>query len=478
MIRPTRRATSWCAVAALWAGFSLASGPRTASAADKLDVARAKLKAAERKAIFETGAAHIELGIWCRDAGLIPQATAEFLRAEELAGEEIPRAGKIVAIMRQYGDKFWKAVQKHPVALLRTYESKARALDADMLKDRLKLAKDALAAGLEEEGFALYLEAVKLIDSPLQFDAKDQLILPIGLLSPELSARIKAAAISINDKLYVRDEVLSLVPDIKEISEADGERVRVRTMGSMKEAEDIRAIVLAELPALENDLDGRPTRKMQVFVFKEKKAYRAFLAATKQDGFASALGLADGASNTALINGEGVTPDDLRSTALHEVAHLFMYGVTPAVMPSWYAEGFADQFGGRGTWQWDGKVLSTGGMLPSGTLQALKADTGFIPLAELCVAQAQELIAKDLSKASRFYAESWALLRFLRTASSQELGERFHLWELACRGGAVGAEPGKARQRNTVPAQESFQKAFGADLPKIEAAFRAWLATL
>jgi len=478
MIRPARRATSWCAVVALWAGCSLACDPRDASAADKIDAARAKFKVAAHKNTFETGKAHIELGLWCRDAGLVPQATAEFLRAEELAGDEMPIAGKIVAIMRAYGDKFWKTVQKHPVALLRTYESKARAIDADSIKDRLRLAKDALAWGLDEEGFQTYLDAVRLIDAPLQFDAKDQLILPTGTLPPEVSARIKAAAIAINEKLYVRDEVLSLVPDVKQISEADGERVRVRTMGSMKEAEDVRAIVLAELPALESDLDGRPTRKMQVFVFKERKAYRAFLAATKQDGFASALGLADGASNTALINGEGVTPDDLRSTALHEVAHLFMYGVTPAVMPSWYAEGFADQFGGRGTWQWDGKVLSTGGMLPSGPLQALKTDAGFVPLAELCVAQAQELIAKDLSKASRFYAESWALLRFLRTASSQELGERFHLWELACRGGAVGAEPGKARQRNTVPAQESFQKAFGADLPKIEAAFRAWLATL
>ena len=80
--------------------------------------------------------------------------------------------------------------------------------------------------------------------------------------------------------------------------------------------------------------------------------------------------------------------------------------------------------------------------------------------------------------ASRFYAESWALLRFLRTAATQELGERFHLWEIACRGGAIGAQAGKARERDTVPARQSFQKTFGADLPKIEKAFRAWLATL
>lgn len=446
--------------------------------ADKLDAARAKFKVEAHKNVFLTGKAHIELGLWARDAGLVPQATAEFLRAEELTGDEMPLAGKIVAIMRAYGDKFWKNVQKHPVALLRTYESKAERIDAGLLKDRLRLAKDAATWGLDDESFEEYLAAVRTIDDPLVFDAKEQLILPTGTLSPELSARVKAVSIAINDKLYIRDEVLALVPDVKTISEADGERVRVRTMGSPKEAEDIRAIVMALLPALEADLDGRPTRKMQVFVFKEKKAYVAYLAGTKQDGYAVAMGLADGATNTALVNGEGLSPDTLRTAAMHEIAHLFMYGVTPAVMPSWYSEGFADTYAGTGTFTWDGKTLLPGGLLAKGLLGAVKSDAGFLPLLELTAGDALAYITKDRAKASRFYAEAWAFLRFLRTATNQEMGERFHLWELACRGGAIGAQAGKARMRDTAPGRESFQKAFGADLPKLETAFRAWLATM
>ena len=457
--------------------FVIASVGARAVRADKLDDARAKFKRATFVNTFEVGKAHIELGLWARKAGLPVQATAEFLRAEELAGDEMPIAGKIVNIMRTAGDRFWKGVQKHPVALLRTYENKAQAIDADALKAQLRLARDALAWGLEEEGFEAYLTAVRLIDAPLQFDAKDQLILPVGVLPPGISARIKAGAITINDQLYVRDEVLALLPDVKTISEADGARVRVRTMAGVKEAEDVRAIVTALLPALEAELDGRPTRKMQVFIFKEKKAFLAYLAATKQDQYGVAAGLADGTTNTALINAEGISPEMIRSHALHEITHLFMYGVTPVVMPSWYAEGLADAYGGAGTFEWDGTTLRTGGPLSTSHLAPLKTDDGYLPLAELLAADALEVIAKDRARSARFYAESWAFLRYMRTATSQELGERFHLWDLSCRGGAIGASRGGARVRDTAPGRESFQRAFGADLAKIEPAFRAWLAT-
>ena len=261
------------------------------AAPDKLAAARKKYEAAAHKNTFEIGKAHIELGIWARDAGLPIQATAEFLRAEELAGDEMPIAGKIVAIMRAYGDKFWKSVQKHPVALLRTYENKADKIEADGLKDRLRLAKDAASWGLDEESFA-------------------------------------------------------------------------------------------------------------------------------------------------------------------------------------------DTYGGTGTFTWDGKAFMPGGMLAKGLTDGIKTDEGFLPLADLTAGDALALLSKDRPKASRFYAESWAFLRFLRTGSLPEIRDRFRLWELACKGGAIGAKAGKARDRDTAPGREAFQKSFGADLPALEKAFRAWLATL
>lgn len=238
------------------------------------------------------------------------------------------------------------------------------------------------------------------------------------------------------------------------------------------------AIVTALLPALEADLDGRPTRKMQIFVFKEKKQYLTFLKATKQERYEVATGLADGATNTALVNAEGLSPDTVRRVAMHEVAHLFMYGVTPAVMPSWYAEGFADTYGGTGTFTWDGKALVAGGPLEKSLVASVQGDDGFLPLAELTAGDALALLSKDRPRATRFYVESWAFLRFLRTAAPADLRDRFRLFELACRGGAVGAKAGKARERDTAPGREAFAKAFGADLPALEKAFRGWLATL
>jgi hypothetical protein len=461
----------------LAAAVLLAAPGRHASAGDKLEAARQKYRVAAHKNLVECGAAHIKLGIWARDAGLPVQATAEFLRAEELAGPEMPIAGRIVSIMRTYGDKFWKGVQKKPVALLRTYENKARDIEDAATKDRLRLGKDAASWGLVEESYAEYVAAVRMTDAPLAFDAKGQVILPVAILPPDVSARMKAEAIAINDKLYLRDEFLEAIPDVKTIAESDGVRVRVRTMGGTTEAEDVRRIVEAVLDAIENDLGGRPTRKLQVFVFKEAGPWGAWLRASKQEAFAVATGLADGRTFTALVNGTGLSPETIRRVALHEVAHLFMYGVTPAVMPSWYSEGFADAYGGSGTFTWDGKTLVSGGTLEPSLLAEVKTDAGYLPLAELVGGNALSLLQTDKPRASRFYAESWAFLRFLRTGAPAAVRDRFALWELACRGGAIGAKAGRARERDTAPAEASFGQAF-PDLPVIEKAFVAWLRAL
>ena len=40
----------------------------------------------------------------------------------------------------------------------------------------------------------------------------------------------------------------------------------------------------------------------------------------------------------------------------------------------------------------------------------------------------------------------------------------------------MGAQAGKPREQDTAPATQAFERAFGADLGKIEAGFKEWLA--
>ena len=65
-----------------------------------------------------------------------------------------------------------------------------------------------------------------------------------------------------------------------------------------------------------------------------------------------------GSANTALVNGKGKDHETILGIALHELSHLFMYGVTRSMMPSWYSEGFAETYGGAGVYEWKGATLT------------------------------------------------------------------------------------------------------------------------
>jgi hypothetical protein len=161
---------------------------------------------------------------------------------------------------------------------------------------------------------------------------------------------------------------------------------------------------------------------------------------------------------------------------LHELAHLFQYGVTPVVMPSWYSEGFAESFGGTGAWTWDGATLTVTGDPPPARRAALAAPEAYLPLRTLLDADALELITKDRARARSFYDESWALYRYLKTAAPKDVAAQFALWEAQCRGAALGAEAGKPESRDTAPASALFRARLGGRLDEIEKGFREWLA--
>ncbi len=462
---------------ALLAVLLLAFAPvASAGPGDREAEARRQLDATRYKMAVEFASAHIELGIWCRDAGLPPQATAEFLRAAEVGGSAAPRALKIVAIMRSLDDKFWKTVQKKPKQLLDTYEKRAKKLELDLLKAKFRNAKEAAKLGLADEAYAEYAALVRETNEPLVLDGAGKVVLPVGTLPLDVSERIRKEAVSINERSYLRDDFLLLIPTVSEVAEVTSERVRVRTEGALEEAADLHAMVTALLGALEDETAGRPTRRIQVFVFKTRASYGAWLDAASLPAHKAATGVADGATFTALVCAEGLPTDTVRGVALHEVSHLFMFGVTPVVMPSWYSEGFAESFGGPGTYAWNGTSLVAGGLLSEASLKRIRTEEGYLPWSEVFAGDALKLLQSDKSKALGFYAEAWAIRHWFAQQAPSDVQARFRQWEVACRGGALGAEPGRPRDRNTAPAAEAFQRAFGADLPSLEARFRAWLA--
>jgi hypothetical protein len=464
----------WMIGAALVAALAAVAG----AAPDREATKKREYQAKKTGLLRTTGAAHIKLGLWCRDAGLVPQATAEFLRAVDVSEGALPFAQRLVDIMRAYGDDFWTSVQKKPKALLRTYDKKARELAQDHLDARLKLARDTNKDGLVEEAYLEYCGVVRGTDKPLTFDAKGQVVVEKSTLPLDISERMKREGIAIDGKSYLRDEFLLLLPDVKEVFEADSDDLRVRSTANSEQAKDLHAIVTALFPFLEDDTDGRPTRKMQLFVFNDKKTYGTWCDAAKRPGFKHASGLADGPTFTAIVCAEGLPIEMVRGMALHELSHLFQYGVTPAVMPSWYSEGFAETWGGDGTFTWDGTTLTAGGVMSKGRIDTIRTPPGYIPLTEMLSGDALNLLTTDKTKGMRFYTQSWAFRRYMKTAAPGDAPARFRQWETLCRGAALGADVTKPREENTTPAEEAFRKTFGKDLPALEKGFVAWLAGL
>jgi hypothetical protein len=86
------------------------------------------------------------------------------------------------------------------------------------------------------------------------------------------------------------------------------------------------------------------------------------------------------------------------------------------------------------------------------------------------------LLAQDRDRGLRFYAQCWALQRFLRTTDNPWKA-RFQWWEDECRGALRGVDS-TAKYGNPGPAAQSFERLFGKDLDALEKAFLAWLATL
>ncbi len=428
---------------------------------------------------IRSGGRHLDLGMKCRKQGLVSQAAAEILLAVEVSEGRNEAANRALARMRSRDDRFWRRRSAKPSrARLDAYAKKAEKIRRSNLEDQLELAAWAHRKGLADEAVAEYGAVLRALDRALDVDARGRIRTPVGRIPAEPSARILPDAVTINGQRYLRDAFLERLPPDREVFEVATEGLRTRSVTSLEEARAMHALCTALLPHLERDLGGRPTRRPTVFVLGDRESYSACLPAAGFEPDAAAEGVTDNVTMTALVCSEGLSADRVQALALHELTHVFQHGVSPTVMPSWYTEGLADTWGGQGTFGWDGRELQVGGLMSRHRIAPLLEPGGLLPLVDLLAADVLTLWEADPETALSFYAQAWALVRFLRTGAGPDVAARFEDWENACRGAALGAEAGRARNRDASAATELFLESFGAELDTLEEAFLAWLHEL
>ena len=439
--------------------------------------AKVEFPGRKRKVLIETGHRHLKLGVWCRNKGMNSQATMEFLMAVEVSEHRHPGAERVLKIMRGYGDDFWKKNRKSvPKSLLDHYERRVVKLAQRNSKQRFELAEWALEFGIPE-GAQEFRALVALKDGPLEFDKKERITVAGGAVPLDISQTIRANAVTINGRLWLRDDFLSQVPGVESIVELENDRIRVRTMGTRERAQDVLDACTALLPVLAKDTGGRPTDRLNLFLFEKKGAYSEYLVASGMTDFEGAQGFALSSTRTACLNTFEMSDEDVRALALHEITHLFVYGTTRTRMPDWYSEGLAETYGGQGCHVIEKGKFNFHQVMAPHRLALLRQGQS-MPLRELLNGDALALRAKG-GNALEFYAQSWAFLRFMRTEANDDAREKFVLWETVCRGKALGAVLGKSTEDADVgPAQALFSKLFDAELDSLEVAFLAYLKTI
>lgn len=439
---------------------------------------RAKFEKMQRVILVEAGQRHLKLGLWCRDKGLTTQSAFEIVRAVEVSDGQYYPASQVLRVMRQYDQAFWKKRKAGGSALRKSYDSKATKLRKEDQEEWLDLAAWAWKRDLREESLGLYRQLLLATGEALQFDPKERLVLEFGNVPADAAAVIREEAIEINDKLYLRDEFLAALPDIGSIHEVDGGGLRVRSPAALEELEVLHRLGLALLPHLEEELQARPARRMDLFLFPTRAGYEGWLDAAGMSGHKAGSGLAEPRSFVAIVCSEGLDEDVVSALVLHELTHLFWYGSSPSVMPDWFDEGLAETYGGHGSFRWEGESLVVAEKLHERELARLRDPEALFSVTELLVGDALAELTADKERGRLFYVQSWALLRFFREGADKKLRARFETWVAMCVGSAAGAEAGKPRTRNRQPASQSFGTMFGDDMPAIEDAFYTWLETL
>jgi hypothetical protein len=426
--------------------------------------------------MLECAQRHLDLGLWCREKGLVREATGELLLAEELADGRHAGVGLVLSLLRRFEGDFWKKRRKPSPSAAKGYPEKAEKALREDEEQRLDLARWASLRGLEGEAWLEYERIVRDRGDALELDGKGRVVLGTGPLPEGISQRLREGAIEINGRLYLRDDFLKHVPALAAIFEVDGEHLRVRTPRGLGVAQALHELGCALLPILEADLGGRPAGRLDIFVFEQRADYATCVTSAGLAAFASVSGVADGRTRTAILCAEGLDEAQLQGLVLHELAHLFDLALSRAALPHWYREGLAEHYGAEGSFEWERDRLLAGGVLGAQRRQALQESPGsvasilaFEPLAAWAAGTEVGLVG---------YARCWALLRYLRTAAPEPIQAAFHTWEDQCHGAGLGAVVGDRRARDPSAATARFHELLGANLGELERGYAAFVAEL
>ena len=103
-------------VAAAGAGLAV-TGIRVAGA-EPNEAAKQELEVRLLESLVEASTRHVKLGIWCRDAGMVSQASNEFIHAVTISEGKHKWSVDVLNLMRRFDDAFWRKVSKNPGAAL------------------------------------------------------------------------------------------------------------------------------------------------------------------------------------------------------------------------------------------------------------------------------------------------------------------------------------------------------------------------
>lgn len=448
-----------------------------AAAQSPSPAAHAEFEKRRTKVLAEAGQRHLELGSWARDAGLVPQATTQFLRAVEVSEGKNPGASTVLGVMRGYGDAFWKRKVARPAkAVLDDYERRASSLEGRSRQEHVELAERAGRLKLLDRAREHWRTALEL-GAELAVDERGVFRIDKKKVDAELAPWLQELSTKDKSGKPRFEAAGARAPRLAELAVHEDAALQVRTDLPGDAVRRLHALGSALLPHLRERLDGAPPRQLVLVVFGKHADYTAYLEACGMADAKVARGVTDYGTFQSLAcaqreNGESLADDELHSIVLHELTHLFFHGVAPAGMPDWYSEGLAESFGAQGTFGWDGKALTVGGALPKERVAA--ARPAMLPLQALLDVRVFVLMGQDREKSRAFRVECMLLQRFLRQEDCP-WRYRFEQFEAQCRGQVLGAPQGGDRRPDPMPAGARFKQLFGEDLPKLEAAFFAWV---
>lgn len=425
---------------------------------------------------------YVEVATWARKVGLVPQSTTLFLRAKAVSQGKHPAADQLVSLMQGYGDAFWRKKHKKPArALVADCDRRVRDADRRTRKSHVRIAQ--LALGVDNEVDAReHCRAAMAMGAEIAVDSEGKCKLD-GLELPEaLAAFLKESTVadSAGKRTFEPARGAADAPKLEGFFVHGDDALLVRTDLSSDRAVQLHGLGKALLPHLEERLDGAPTRQLVLLVFEKRPDYDAYLRARKIEN--ATAGMADYGGFQTLVCAEGLEDEDLHALVLHELSHLYFWGVAPAVLPDWYAEGFAESFGGQGTFRFDGKALAIGAPMVERRIAALKAAPPTVR--ELLAFDAHDAWRTSPEKAMVSYTAAWAFQRML-LAKDSKWRDAFEDWERECRSALLGAPAMSAFGLPTAPthgsaaaAAKKFDAAFGKQMDELERAFRAYVEAL